>query len=651
MPRGALYSCIQLSPPPVGFRGHLLSRVPPRVFLRRSGGTGPGVRGEICNKRKKEIPSLYRIGILARHEVLRFRTRFRGKTRIAIVMMALAALGIFFFISMGGLVLSKGFYSIGVSPDGPGISDQRFNVVSMDRTSGQAMLGSKAIDIYITPDKVFYRNDSRSMYAAGALKQFLESKELNRISNEYDIDRSFPLRVEVNYLKIQAAGSTAAPAVSFRDLISSEAGQGKSAGQNSAIISSNTGESGLDEQFLHQQLQDMSDPSKLHQFKAEFAEDRQVIIPSLMNPPIPLAQVLLAFFYIVPIFFIIIFFTSSFIEEKLNRRLTILLSAPVRPLEIILGKMLPYFAYSVIVILAITIFLKGDILQALSIFIPVVLFIFAIYLGVALCYRTFKDQSFFSMLAVTLVTGFLVFPAMFTGINNLSYISPLSLAIQMYKGEPYGISEYFFSTMPMYLIFALSLIVGVRVFNEEYLLNYKPLRRKVSEAIYYAIHKKYLNLSIFLLSLLLIPIVFIVELGGIVLATNFPMPLAMWFLMAVGVAVEEVAKSCGIAVLIQNRLVKNWKKVLLLAAISGAAFYLGEKGLMLLSMNVISETALTTAMFSGKLLLPPLVLHVVCTIAVAAMTYRMGTKYYPVALLVSSCLHLAYNITIVGLLK
>jgi ABC-type Na+ efflux pump permease subunit len=360
---------------------------------------------------------------------------------------------------------------------------------------------------------------------------------------------------------------------------------------------------------------------------------------------------LLAFFYIVPIFFIIIFFTSSFIEEKLNRRLSILLSAPVRPIEIILGKMLPYFVYSVIVIIVITLFLKGDLLLALAIFIPVTLFIFAIYLGVALCYRTFKDQSFFSMLAVTMVTGFLVFPAMFTGINKLSYISPLSLAIQMYKGEQFGITEYFFSTAPMYLIFALSLIAGVRVFNEEYLLNYKPLRRKVSEAIYFALSKKYLSLSIFILSLLLIPIVMMVELGGIVLATNFPMPLAIWFLMLVGVTVEEIAKSCGIAVLIQNHLVRSWKKLLLLALISGAGFFLGEKLLLLLSMNIVSESTFTSVMFGGNLLLLPLALHILCTVVTAAITYKAGVRYYVPALLISCTLHLAYDIAIMGAVK
>ncbi len=160
------------------------------------------------------------------------------------------------------------------------------------------------------------------------------------------------------------------------------------------------------------------------EFKAEFASQGEVIVPSLMTPPIPLAQVLLAFAYILPIFFISIFFTSGFLEEKLGRKINVLLSAPVTPFQIIIGKMLPYIGYSLLIVVLITLVLHGNLLLALAIFLPVILFIFAIYLGVALQYRTFKDQTFFSLVAVTGITGYLVFPAMFVGINDLSYISP-----------------------------------------------------------------------------------------------------------------------------------------------------------------------------------------------------------------------------------
>ena len=154
-------------------------------------------------------------------------------------------------------------------------------------------------------------------------------------------------------------------------------------------------------------------------FKAEMLADNETLIPSLYQPSAPLPQVILAFLYIVPMFFISVFFTSSFMDEKTNRKLNILMSAPVSAFDIIMGKMLPYLAFSLVVIVGVTLYLGGNLLLALIIFIPVVLFIFAIYLIVALFYRTYKDQTFFSMAAITFVTGYLVFPALFTGTSNL----------------------------------------------------------------------------------------------------------------------------------------------------------------------------------------------------------------------------------------
>jgi ABC-type Na+ efflux pump permease subunit len=585
--------------------------------------------------------------IIAKHEVLRFKSRFSGKTRWAVLLIALAALAVFFFISIGGFVISKGFYTVGISPDMPGISDQRFNVFIVEPAAGLAMLKTKQIDIYVDTETAYFRDDSRSQYATGALKQYLEKRELVRISNEYDIEKAFPLRIEINYLK--PSDNATAAGVSLADII--QLGQAPSNEQQSGssnVISAPVNPPDSSDTSVKQQLQNIGNAANLHRFEAEFAKDKDVIIPSLMNPPIPLAQVLLAFFYIVPIFFIIIFFTSSFIEEKLNRRLLILLSAPVKPAEIILGKMLPYFTYSVIVIILITVFLKGNILLALAIFIPIVLFIFAIYLGVALLYRTFKDQTFFSMMAVTVITVYLVFPAMFTGINNLCYISPLSLAVQMYRGEQFNFVQYLFGTGPMYLTFVLGMVAGIRVFNEEYLMNYKPMFNKLSEAIYFALDKKRKVISVFLASLLLIPVVFMVELGGIAFALNLPLNLAMPVLIIIAVFIEEVAKSAAPAVLIKYNLVKSWKSVLLYAVVAAVAFFLGEKLLLFFSMSVISESVFTTVLFSSKLIWLPLVIHIAATSTVCLLTYKMGSKYYILALLGGVIIHLIYNFMIIG---
>jgi len=586
--------------------------------------------------------------IIAKHEILRFSTRFRGKSRFAVIIIALAALSIFFLISSGGSVPSKSFYAVGIAPGGPSISDQRFSVLELKPADGLARLNNKSIDIYIGSDRAYYREDAKSQYAAGALKQYLAKKELVRISNEYDIDRAFPLRVEINYLKSPASGSSVAPS-SLSEIIGGATAPSATEPPAGDITAVPLGSTNATDAAVKLQLAELGDESKLHQFKAEFASNKEIVIPSLMNPPIPLAQVLLAFFYVVPIFFVIIFFTSSFIEEKLNRRLSILLSAPIRPAEIILGKMLPYFVYSIVAVVIITLFFKGNIPLALAIFLPVILFIFGIYLGVALFYRTFKDQTFFSMSAVTLVTVFLVFPAMFSGINDLSYISPLSLAVQMYRGEPFGLKEYLFSTGPMYLIFMLSMAVGIRVFNEEFLSNFKPLYQKVSDAIYLALNKRHLSISIFIFTLLLIPAVVMFQLSAIIFAFNLPMPSALWVLLVVAVIVEEIAKSTGVAVLIKKGFLKSWRIALALAIISAVAFFLGEKLLLYFSLSVISESVFTAALYNTNLLWLPLAAHVIATAAVCLITYRLGARYYLFAILMGSALHLSYNISVMGM--
>ena len=161
---------------------------------------------------------------------------------------------------------------------------------------------------------------------------------------------------------------------------------------------------------------------------------------------------------------------------------------PLRPFQIIIGKMLPYIGYSLLVVILITLALHGNLLLALAIFFPVMLFIFSIYLMVALTYRTFKDQTFFSVLATfSVITVYLVVPAMFAGVSNLSYISPLTLAVQMYRGEsPFGLHEVpGLATLPMVpdLLFS-HVSIGNSVFNEEYLMGFQAAARQSHTRLY-----------------------------------------------------------------------------------------------------------------------------------------------------------------------
>ncbi len=524
--------------------------------------------------------------------------------------------------------MGKDIYTVGVSPDGPYIGDGRFNVIPMDRTEGLLMLNNGSIDLYVDGQTADTRSDTRSQYAAGALKQYLEKSEITRLIGQNDINKTFPLRIEVDYIA-QTGTSTGTPAVNVTAI--------PAAINTSAAV--------------QQQIDEMENGSS-QKFKAEFVSDNEILIPSLMNPPIPLSQVVLAFLYIVPMLFMGIFFNSSFMEEKTNRKLNILMSTPVTPFDVIAGKMLPYVSFSLVLVIAITIFLGGDVLLALAIFLPVILFIFAIYLMVSLIYRTFKDQTFFSMAAITFVTGYLVLPALFTGINNVSYISPLTLAVQMYRGESFGLTEYALSTGPMYLVFVLAMFVGVRIFNEEYLMGFGPLYRKAADAIYLSINKNHLYISIALLSLLLIPAVFMVQMVIAILSLMVPVslpPMAfLAILLALCVVVEEVAKSAGIVTLLQNKKVLSVKTILILSLASAIGFFIGEKILLYLSLSVISNVMLLEALDNANLLIIPLIAHFIFTSIVCLTTRKLGVKYYWVAIIAGATVHFLYNYVILA---
>ena len=66
------------------------------------------------------------------------------------------------------------------------------------------------------------------------------------------------------------------------------------------------------------------------------------------------------------------------------------------------------------------------------------------------------------------------------------------------------------------------MFIGTRVFNEEYLMGFRPLHTKMAQALYLIIDRNHLNISVFLLSLFLVPAVFMVQLAAIALISNLP---------------------------------------------------------------------------------------------------------------------------------
>jgi hypothetical protein len=640
---------------------------------------------------------------IAKWEVLRLKSRFGGKSKAVIFPILLLAIVLSFTIYHQDFSLCKGLYTIGIESGGPIIEDTRFNTVVMDQTSGQENLKMREIDLYLFNNTVLMRNDDRSQYAAGALKKYLENLETQRIARGYPVQQAFPLRIVISYLDTPEPAKGEVAEIKSADQLGAERTGGKDAknpagivaGQNvpdptgqPTIIQADKVKPSIDpvatdpdkamsdtgptadtavtkptsnnnrapdshDSLVSDQLEKWQSGSKMPEFKAEFTSENQVIVPSLMTPPMPLAQVIIAFLYIVPMFFISVFFTSSFTEEKVNRKLVILLSSPVTRLQVMFGKMLPYYVYSLLVIIGVTIFLKGNILLALAIFLPVMLFVFSIYLMVALTYRTFKDQTFFSVLALSVITVYLVVPAMFAGVSDLSYISPLTLAVQMYRGESFTFSQYLIGTLPLFLIFFLAMYIGRRVFNEEFLMGFKPLRVKVIEALYLSLNQKHLNYSIFILSLLIIPVVFAFQLVAIVIVSNLPATVILLVVMLVSIVIEEIAKSAGIYALIKHQSINHNRQILVLSALSALGFWAGEKLLLVLAANMSSESNMVAVFLgsglnSGWLLAVPLVLHFISTFIVCTIALHGHKRGYLLGIFCGLVIHAIYNFSILA---
>jgi len=370
-------------------------------------------------------------------------------------------------------------------------------------------------------------------------------------------------------------------------------------------------------------------------------------IPSLQAPPTPFRDVIVAFLYIMPLTFISIFFTSSFMDEKINRRLTLLLSAPITPFQIIMGKMLPYLVFATLATIVFALLTRAPVWLALAIFVPTSLFIFAIYLMVPLFYRTFQDTTFIAMFVTTVTAVYLVFPAMFTDLSELAFMSPLTLAVKMYRGEAFSWQQYLFPSVPMTLIFGLAIFISSRLLHEEFLMTYYGLTRKMADALYWIIDRKRPELSIFVMSLGVVPMVYLAQLIVLAIATNLPLRLMLGGALFTSAAVEELVKTMGIGVLISRGEVRSSPRVLLLAFLSALGFLVGEKLLTFVSIAIVSQTVLSAALFNTGLLIVPLAAHTFfCGIVV--VLYARFRAPYLLALAVGIVLHTIYNALIVG---
>ncbi|MFQ6120985.1 MAG: ABC transporter permease, partial [Methanosarcinales archaeon] len=412
-------------------------------------------------------------------------------------------------------------------------------------------------------------------------------------------------------------------------------------------------------------------------------EEQNLATPSHFNPPIPFKSVLLSFLFIFPMYFIAQFYAASIMEERINNKGEFLLVSPIHPRNIVLGKMLPYFIMTIILLSGISLYVSLGLdlnivsrilhlVKTLSLLIPVILLFLSTCLFAAIIARSFKELTFILVTISVLLSGYLFFPAMFSNIHAVSSISPMSLVVKMLEHDTITLNEYLFSTIPVYLVSAIFLMFSIFIYREEDIFTQKSISEKIIDSIEaflsfrcglsrFALCHSHSGNSVGsmghipILSIILLPLAYVAQLMILVVVFNVPISVAIPVFIIAAALVEELCKSIGIYTVFSRRISEfevNTKNALLLAFLSGFGFFLGEKILFLI---IFLPLAIKTSVFGSVmgfgLLLFPLLLHITSTSVTSLGMRYFGTKWYLLTVLGAVLVHSAYNLYIVrGLL-
>jgi RsiW-degrading membrane proteinase PrsW (M82 family) len=159
------------------------------------------------------------------------------------------------------------------------------------------------------------------------------------------------------------------------------------------------------------------------------------------------------------------------------------------------------------------------------------------------------------------------------------------------------------------------------------------------------------------LSGLSIPFVFVAELLAVAVLFALPVSLTVPLLLFVVALVEEIAKSLHVYAAFESGTFPRVGRVaLVLGALSGLGFFVGEKFTAVSQVVGLPELALGQAAFATSgigvfsavgLLFAPLALHVV-TAGLTALGAMRDVRWYAVAFVGSVLVHTAYNLTVVS---
>jgi RsiW-degrading membrane proteinase PrsW (M82 family) len=367
--------------------------------------------------------------------------------------------------------------------------------------------------------------------------------------------------------------------------------------------------------------------------------------PSQLSPPLPFDSIILIFVFIFPLYFTSQFFMMSIMNERIERKGEILLSTPVKTSSIIIGKALPYFIGMCAICACLTVYINASPLILLPL-IPVIVFFLANALMIGMLSRSFKELSFISIFFSTVATSYLFFPSIFANVHVISLVSPLTLIVLTLQGTAWTVTDYLYSTSLFWLTGAVLFFIAVKNFKEERLFSEKRLLPRFREFLGEILSRKHPYISLFLLTGFSIPFVFMVQLMGLVLFFNLPMPYSLVLLLVFAAFIEELAKAVGVyAFFAQDPKFLSWKSLFIACAATALGFLVGEKLLLFVTLAQITESVFGSILFlSLGIIWLPFLLHFAGAFIVACSLKFFGRRGLAVGLITATIVHCLYNL-------
>ena len=584
---------------------------------------------------------------LARWETRRSIVLPGKKMLPAALVLGLVLVGATLLSAGSGLHLEDGIFSAGT--DNPELavliaSDPRFSVSLAGED--ELLVNRASFDLIITGNMVAISGSERSRAAVSALERDYEQYKNSLYSREEDLFAAYPLWIDVENVRSEVDFSS--PGSASRIITPQPKGAPVLPQGPVEFVPLPEGGIGVSPEELRAEVRNTGSGSRSLLRYADYTgmdDTVPYLTPSRFTPSLPFDSIVLVFVFIFPLYFTSQFFMMSIMNERLERRGETLLSAPVRPSVIVIGKALPYFAGMIALSACLILFFRGSPKLLLPL-VPVILFFIASSLIIGMVSRSYKELSFISLFFTTVTTVYLFFPSIFAEVHIISLISPLTLMVYLFQGENFTAGQYLFSTSLFLVTSAVLLYAGIVNFREERLFSQEGLASKTINFISSGLSATHPFISLFSLGLFSVPFVLMVQLMLLVLVFNLPMPLSLALLLVSAAAVEEIAKSLGLYTFAtRNPGFLTWKNLALGAVATALGFLVAEKLLLLVTISQIAESVFGTVLFSSLgLLSVPFLIHLGGILVTGTALKLQGRSGYLPGLILATLLHCAANL-------